>query len=118
MPHFDKSTWAVNQPVVIARQGRQGFETSDATIVKIGRAWLTVRSNQAHYEERYAFTGRQDGDIGYRAQLWPSQAAFDLEQARRKAWYRLKNGMGHNPPDHLTVDDIDSIFAQVSEADD
>lgn len=114
MPVFDKSAWTLNQPVVIARRGRQGIATSPATIVKIGRSWVTVRCNTSHYEERYDFTGRQDGDIGWRAQLWPSQKAFDQEQARRKAWYRLKNAIAHDPPEHLTTDDIDSIFAQVS----
>lgn len=113
MPQFDKSTWSEGQAVVIARQGRQGLETYPATVTKIGRAWLTVEGD-SRVAVRYDFTGRQDSDIGHRSQLWPSREAFELEQARRKAWYRLKNAIGYDPPDHLSADDIESMFAQVS----
>ena len=115
MPVFDKSTWTLGQPVVIARQGRQGQSTSKATISKIGRSWLTVKCATSLVDDRYDFTGRQDSDVGYRAQLWPSQEAFDLEQERRTAWRRLRTFVdSYDPPEHLTLDKIESLTYQLS----
>ncbi|USN13935.1 hypothetical protein PAPPERLAPAPP_02620 [Brevundimonas phage vB_BpoS-Papperlapapp] len=111
MPTFDKSTWTEGQAVIIAYPGRRGIETSEAKVVKIGRAWLTVQS-ATWSQDRYDFSGRQDSDFGHRAQLWPSRDAFDAEQGRKAAWRRLRKlADDMDPPSHLTTAEIESLSA-------
>ncbi|UTC28772.1 hypothetical protein MARCHEWKA_02600 [Brevundimonas phage vB_BpoS-Marchewka] len=109
MPKFDKSTWSEGQTAVISRPGRQGVETFEATIEKIGRAWLTVKS-ESWSSDRYDFSGCQEGDIGHRAQLWPSRVVYEAEQGRKAAWRRFRKlSDSFDPPEHLSTEQIESL---------
>ena len=114
MPNFDKSTWSVGQAVVAVHRGRTGDEVYDGEITKIGRSWLTVKT-QPWTESRYNFSGWEEASIGYRGQLWPSREVYEAHLRRQNAWRLLRKAVeSSDAPDHLSLEDITSITAAVS----
>lgn len=113
MPVFTKNTWSVGQSVVVVSRVRLGDQPLDGEIVKVGRSWITVKT-QRSWESRFDFSGRGESTVGYREQLWPSRQAYEAYHRRRDAWRRLVKAVDvSEPPEHLSIEDIVALIAAV-----
>lgn len=108
---FTKADWSVGQAVVVSRPGRQGTETFDGTVTAVGRAWVTVKT-QEWSRTRFDFSGRDESNTGWRSTLWPNRAAFELHQSRRALWLRLSRLVQgtSEPPQHLDLAQVQALL--------
>ncbi len=84
---------SVGDKVIVREGGRRGGEI-DATIVKVGRKWLTVESS---YGRRWRFsieTQRDDRGVGYGTRfVTPEQKAYYEALAEARKYVREVHGL-------------------------
>lgn len=110
-------TWHVGQTVIEATVDRGKTVARSVTITKIGRVW-------AYYGrvERFDLeTGEIDGgpDWGSPGRVFIDESAYNEHVRRRTAWTALLaifNSRGrHNPPDHLSADQVEEMVKLLKE---
>jgi len=83
------------------------------TVQRIGRRWAYITGGSGNDRidiETLALDGRGYSSPG---RCWRWRGAWEHEEKRRAAWRELVSRLSHHPPDHLTLDDIKKIAAQV-----
>lgn len=113
----ETTTWTVGQAVVVRTpSGRRHVPTNwaDATIINIGRKWVTFRYNGSPRECRFnAETGAVDaGQYMTRSWVHADRAAADAELTRQATWNALRGAMviAYGPaPRDLTVAHMQEI---------
>ncbi|MBI1620053.1 beta barrel domain-containing protein [Aquamicrobium zhengzhouense] len=107
--------WQVGMEVIIVLTERREADVRNGTITKIGRRWITFRHSAGWAENRFdADTMRIDGgQYGSPGRVYPSMAEYEETLERNKLWADLRGRIGYQPPDHLTLDRIKAIHAEV-----
>lgn len=113
-----RDQFKVGQVVYIEeRRQRNDVVLGARTITKIGRRWVTFKSDWQ--ERRFdPETMRVDNEgYGYGAEIWLSEAAFHEERAAGIAWDEIQKiaRSWNGRPKHLTLADLSDILAKLQE---
>ena len=110
--------WEVGMEVIAVihrNYGDRGAQIYASKVTKIGRRWITFTHTNGRCEDRFdADTMMIDGSgYGSPGRVYPSMAEYEETLERNKLWADLNRRMSHHPPEHLTLERIKAIRAEV-----
>lgn len=113
------SGWAIGARVyVVHNYDRRWNKDFWATVVKVGREWVTVQPDDTEGEwaqEKFHFDTLRLKSDGYvsKGRVFPSKDVWEQTQTRNQEWEAMLRRLNFTPPDHLTLEDVRKIAAMV-----
>ncbi len=109
--------WTVGVKVFVVETMRgMAGKTYHATVVKVGRTWVTFQQDGTGLQERFDHASMWIDGKGYSSpgRVYLSEQDYLDDTERRKEWTEFCRRLNsYNVPPHLTLADIREIAAKV-----
>jgi hypothetical protein len=106
--------WHVGMMVfVVIDKDRNRVSTFYEAITKIGRKWITIGEGYKPYRFDAETLFLDGGDYSSPGRVYASERDYLESTERQKAWGEFYRRLSYECPEHLTLDDIQAIAANV-----